>query len=262
MQIALFGDSFCCEKSGYIARLEEHYNAEIVSLGHSASSVYDVLLVQFKKYIDTGKYPDVCIFIWTGSGKLYHRKHRNLNKGSVAETLQRKFHPVWKSAQAYYDYLSDPEKEDVEYRAILHYIDTIILPNVPNTTKIVHLWSFGNINKFEESAFDPNTLTYHRTWQTGAELRPALASISLLDSCLEEMAVASNHLDTNAKNELVFDMIRQAIDTGLSVDRTQELIKYWAEYPLAKKPVTIKTIIKNTLKLFKKDKTDDPFIYI
>jgi hypothetical protein len=76
------------------------------------------------------------------------------------------------------------------------------------------------------------------------------------------MAVASNHLDTNAKNELVFDMIRQAIDTGLSVDRTQELIKYWAEYPLAKKPVTIKTIIKNTLKLFKKDKTDDPFIYI
>lgn len=262
MDIAFFGDSFCCEKSGYIYKLEQHYKANIVSLGRSASSVWDLLLLQFKKFQDANKYPDVCIFIWTAPGKLYHRKHRNLNRGSVAESLQTKFHPVWKAAQAYYTHLSDDEKEDIEYRACLQYFDTVILSKVPSTTKIIHLWSFGKISKFEESEFDPSTLEYYHKWTTGVEIKPALACISLLDSCLEEMAPASNHLDTNAKNELVFQMITEAIDTGKSVDRTKTLIAQWAEHPPVKKKVTILNKIKTAIALINKDKTDDPFIYL
>jgi hypothetical protein len=262
MQIALFGDSFCCENSGYIAKLADHYKADIVSLGHAASSVWDLLLVQFKKYQEADKYPDVCIFIWTAPGKLYHRKHRNLNIGSVAESGQTKFHPVWRAAKEYYAHLSDAEKEDLEYCACLHYFDTVVLPSIPHTTKIVHLWSFGKIEKFSDTVFDPAIAQYYHTWQTGAEVRPPLACISLLDSCLEEMAGASNHLDTNAKNELVFDMIRQAIDTNNDVDRTSELAEQWIKHPPVKKVITIKTFIKNVIVLFKRNKTDDPFIYL
>ena len=262
MDIAFFGDSFCGENHGYIPKLASHYNATIVSLGKPASSVWDVLLVQFKKYQEADKYPDVCVFVWTSPGKIYHKKHRNLNKGSVAESNQTKFHPVWKAAKAYYDYLSDLEKEDAEYRAFLQYFDTVILPKVPHTTKIIHLWSFGKIEKFEDAVFDPAIANYYHTWQTGVEIKPALACISLLDSCLEEMAVATNHLDTNAKNELVFDMIKQAIDTNKAVDRTATLAQQWKEHPPVKKLVTKRTLKERLSDLFKKDKTDDPFIYL
>lgn len=262
MQIAFFGDSFCCENSGYIAKLSTHFKADVVSLGHAASSVWDLLLIQFKKYRETNKYPDVCIFIWTAPGKLYHRKHRNLNLGSVSESGQTKFHPVWKAAKAYYEHLSDPEKEQEEYLAFMNYMDTVILPELPRTTSIIHLWSFGKIEKFTDEVFDPSIAQYYHTWKTGVEIRPPLACISLVDSSLEEMAVASNHLDSELKNELVYKLIVNAIEQNQSQDATANVATYWKDYPPKKRKITFRTRIQNFIRLFKKDKTDDPFIYI
>jgi hypothetical protein len=57
-------------------------------------------------------------------------------------------------------------------------------------------------------------------------------------------------------------MIRQAIDTNNNVDRTSELAEQWIKHPPVKKVITIKAFIKNIIALFKRNKTDDPFIYL
>ena len=260
MQIGLFGDSFCCENSGYIKNLENHYDAKIVSLGQSASSIWDLYLNQFK---ELKSHPDVCIFIWTSPGKIYHKKHRNLNRGSVWESKLTKIHPVWRAAKQYYDHLSDHAKEELEYISFLHYFDNVILSQLPGTTKIIHLWSFGKIERFSEEQFEPSTSKFYYRWTNGVEVRPALASVSLIASNLEEMAGVSNHLDGYWKNKIVFEIIKDAIDNysnGKLIDNTTMISEHWDKYrgQVIKPRPLVKRIVSKILGT----DNDDPFIYI
>jgi len=114
MKIGFFGDSFCqydvpedwqnVDYETYITKLKKHYNAEIVNLGQSGSSIYDLILLQIKPFIDTNYYPDVCIFVWTDIARLFHRNHRNLNIHTIDH---EKENFTIRAAKQYFAYLYD-----------------------------------------------------------------------------------------------------------------------------------------------------------
>ena len=221
--IGFFGDSFCATTSSlhslmngyttYINKLVNHYGVDIVNLGHGGSSVWDVVLTQLQPLIDANSIPDICVFVWTDPSRLYHKSVRNINCVSSEGThlLDRS---VWRAAKQYYRQLHDYEQTKLAYTSLLQYVDNNILSALPTTTKVVHLWSFGNPASWDNIGFLSNNITYPHTWKHGVEIRPALASISLSDRSFEVLAhdKSANHLEGNTKNDIVFEWIRNAID--------------------------------------------------
>jgi hypothetical protein len=226
--IGFFGDSFCAERTNhhslfyrynsYIDLLAKHYDAKVVNLGHGGCSIYDTLLLQLQPLINSNSVPDICVFVWSSPGRLFNRTVRRINHGSAAsykpsvlKFLDRK---IWQAAKLFYEHLYDHEKEELEHKALLNYIDAVILPSLPSTTKIVHLWSFGIATKWHEDDLRPSTIEYPHKWQHGSEIRPPLLSISLCDNTQEILSVdhRCNHLDGQFKNDTVFNWIKLAID--------------------------------------------------
>lgn len=225
--IGFFGDSFCSERfnmhsishryTSYISKLSDHYNAKVVNLGHGGSGVWDTLLNQLTPFIQTNTVPDICVFVWTIPGRLFHRTVRRLNQ---ADTLHPKIHTynplkykVWNAAKEFYGHLYDWEKEELEHKATLRYIDQCVLPTLPSTTKIIHLWTAGTTTEWSSEGSRPSNVTYPYSWSTGVEIRPSLLGLSLFDNDISILQVDRrvNHLDGNFKNELVFQWIRDAI---------------------------------------------------
>lgn len=215
MKIGFFGDSFCAAEHSwsfkyktYISMLKKHYKAEIVHLGVSGSSISDLILLQLTPFITRKKVPDVCIFCWTEPHRLFHRDVRNINYSSSRENIDKS--TIWKAAKDYYEHLWDGECTKLQYQALLEYTDNKILPTLPKSTKIIHLWSFGKI--LEDSNLNNNN--FHHHWKHGMTITPSLAAISLIDSNLEEFFnnYGPNHLTTKDKNQKVFDLVCDAID--------------------------------------------------
>lgn len=203
MTIGFFGDSFCGDISNqhsidnnydtYLQKVANHFNAEITNTGIGGSSAWDLVLIQFAEQVKKGL-PDVCVFVWTEGDRVFNRTHRNLNVMSV-ERGNTKIH---NAAKEYYYHLYDEEKSKLEYVSLLHYFDTIILPQHPHT-KFIHLWGFG-----EYPTSDNPEIHYAYTWKTGHEIRPSL--ITLSDEILS-LDNRPNHLDGEFKNQLVADWI-------------------------------------------------------
>jgi hypothetical protein len=125
-------------------KLEEYYNLKTVNVGRGGSSVWDLILNQYKPL--EHNLPDICVFVWTKPGRLYHKTERSLSIGHVMKPKIYSYNifrkSIWDAAKAYYTYLYDHDKETLEYKAILKYFDEEVLSNV--SSKIVHLWSTGN----------------------------------------------------------------------------------------------------------------------
>jgi hypothetical protein len=223
MTIGFFGDSFGStlesndpEYETYIKRLSKHYNAEIVNLGWGGSGVEDLLLVQFKPFVDKCKIPDVCIFLWTNPGRLFNREVRHLNSISVKMEKIDNSGPVWDAARLYYDHLYDNELVMTQYKALLQYVDKTILTTMPQNIKIIHLWSFGKINGgFRQENITVDKISYDYQWTKGVEIRPSLLTLSVKGQDLDMLPrdKRPNHLEGNHKNELVFNWIKTAIDS-------------------------------------------------
>jgi hypothetical protein len=221
MKIAFFGDSFCAKKYNlddktdvydtYIHKLSIHYNAEIVNLGQSGSGVMDVLLLQLS-YCFTRTAPDVCIFVWTSCERLFHRKTRNINYGSaIREVEKNNPDPIWKVAVDYFRHFQDYEASAIQQKALLQYIDTYKIKQIPQNTKIIHMWSFGGN---WVTGMTPEKITYNHQWSRGVEIRPPLIFLSLKNSehIPNNNDTRPNHLEGNYKNTLVFNWIKTAID--------------------------------------------------
>jgi len=220
--IGYFGDSFCAERinghsllhryDSYMVKLENHYGCKTVNTGVGGSGVWDLIINQFNVLENV---PDVCVFFWTKPGRLFHREVRKLSVGHVLQPKWYSYNPfkkpVYDAAKGYYLHLLDWEKEQLEYLSAIEYFDRHTLSKL--NSKIVHIWctEIGN----------------HR-FINGVELHPALYNLSLINSTPEAMDrdPRCNHLEGNAKNELVFSWIRDAIDnyqSGTLVDRSQEV---------------------------------------
>jgi hypothetical protein len=238
MKIGFFGDSFCAETSNhhsmyygyktYMKLLSEHYDAKIVNVGHGGCSVWDILLMQLNPLIERNEVPDVCVFIWTVPGRIFNRKIRRLTPGSFKKKIRTMFNTkIWEAARQYYEHLYDYEQAQIEYVAALRYIDQVVLPKLPESTKIVHLWTSGTINGWTNEGIRPKNITYPHVWTRGVEIRPSLLGLSLYNADIEEIAMdhRCNHLDGQYKNDLLFSWIRDAIDNNQSQDHSEFIDK-------------------------------------
>jgi hypothetical protein len=213
MTIGFFGDSFCANISNehsithnyntYLEKVADHFSATITNTGVGGSSVWDLILIQFQEQLSK-ELPDVCIFVWTDAHRVFNRTYRNLNFKSVLRTNSK----IHTAAKEYWHNLYDEEKHRLEYVALLHYIDTVILPKYPNTI-FVHLWSFG------EDPIDGNSeTTYAHQWTTGTEIRPALETLAYP---LVELDDRANHIAGDENNTLVSNWIINAINHQLAL---------------------------------------------
>lgn len=227
--IGFFGDSFCAKRRNghsiwygyktYLQLLADHYDAKIVNVGHGGSSVWDTLLIQLNPLIEKNQVPDICVFVWTAPGRLFNREIRRLNNSDVEHKSFSPFkRKLVNAAKDFYEYLYDQEKEEIEHVAFLRYVDQVVLPKLPSTTKIVHLWTAGKISDWTIEGIRPANTTYTHTWSCGSEIRPSLLSISLYDTNIEILNTdkRANHLDGQFKNDLVFNWIKSAIDNSNS----------------------------------------------
>jgi hypothetical protein len=209
MKIGFFGDSFCAwheppvlskrtHPETYIKKIQKHYNADIVNLGINGSSIYDLMLLQIKPFIEKNEYPDVCVFVWTNYARLFHRSYRGMNAVSVQ--YKDDSDPIINAAKQYFIHLLDWESHRFQYEAALQYFDLNTLSKFPNTTKIIHCWAYKNIYE----------------WKHGVVANPAqqLIELALQDRTEKDLAndIALNHLDTEDKNNIVFETIKTAID--------------------------------------------------
>jgi hypothetical protein len=206
MKIGFYGDSFCCEVSNphsiakgydtYIKKLKNHYDAEVINLGMGGSSVWDVILKQFKEY----NIPDVCIFCWTDVDRIYHNKVRTLTKGSVENKKWKDYsimdlfrRNTFNAAKEYFKHLHDYEKANIEQKAALQYFDLNVLKEVNSI--IIHLWSFEK--------------TY--SWKHGIELETPL--IDYVDNDASGFETwAANHIAGEENNQAVFEFLRDSIN--------------------------------------------------
>ena len=211
MKIGFFGDSFCMEFSNvhskkyqydtYITMLKNHYSADIVNLGEGGSSVWDIIINQFPTTIEN--LPDICIFCWTDSNRLFHRTFRSLTEGSVLNLKEKditedhkKQKDIFEAAKHYFLKLHDHEKARLELIAALHYFDDHVLEKISNKTTIIHLWSFEK----------------YYNWKNGSNIQYPLIEIARLKNQHPQEDLSPNHLGDQNKNQKVFQMIRKVID--------------------------------------------------
>jgi len=259
--IGFFGDSFCTKLNNphsiennyqtYIEKTRDFYNAKIVNLGFGGSSVWDSLLIQLQPLINSQSIPDVCVFVWTIPGRLFDRKARCIHSSSgilgykpekekwFAKEYPGKPNPftkeLWEAAKQFYMYLYDREKEEIEHRAILEYIDNNVLTKLPQATKIIHFWSFGTPNTWDFDGFHPSNISYSYKWKHGVEIQPALISLSIAGDKSStfhypKMDDRPNHLDGDEKNNIVCNWIKTAIDNyqdGTIIDYTATIKEMW-----------------------------------
>ena len=218
--IGFFGDSFCANvdypgntfHETYIKKLKNHYQASLVYTGYGGSSIYDLFLIQLKKYLECN-IPDVCILVWSGPERIFHRNIRNINFSSAINEDNRYFNNtktgeselIWSTAAAYYKYLADMECIELQYISTLHYIDHTFLPTFENKTKFIHMFSYSK-------SISEKYIPYYN-FKTGVQINPPLFNLSLA-GYTNDLAndLRPNHLEGNYKNNLLFEIIKEAID--------------------------------------------------
>ena len=212
--IGFFGDSYCAVDAGWIRSIADHYSAKITHLGKPGSSIPDLILNQWNKEVLRGRTPDIAVFVWTTDSRLYHSTQRSITPEKALSTrVKDNNRELWEAAKQYYMYLYDAEYMALNAASLTCHFDRMVLPLLPNT-KIVHLWAFGQPIPGRRN-YLPEGIAYPYTFTTGVEVRPALVTVSQQGLTEAQMGVdlSPNHMETEAKNQIVFDMVREAIDT-------------------------------------------------
>lgn len=244
--IGFFGDSFAAEGNNlhswrnnykpYTIKLANYFDASIVNFGYGGSSIWDALLIQLDPLIKSNTVPDICVFVWTNPDRLFHREVRRINYGDALHPKIHTYnifkHKIWSAAKNFYLHLYDNEQAELSYLSALYYIDNVIMPSLPKTTKVIHLWSIAKPINWETQNFHPSKISYPHRWNYGVEIRPALISLSLSDQDASILQVdkRANHLDGDVKNTMLANWIKHAIDNysdGLLLDYTTDVAKLW-----------------------------------
>jgi hypothetical protein len=209
--IGFFGDSFCATKGAgtWLDQLANHYDAKATHYGVVGSSAGDAIVNQFGTEQKRGKTPDIAVFVWTNSARLFHPHVRNITPERALSPLRDvKDHvPLWNAARDYYLHIYDQKHHELLFLSLIHYFDKMVLPDLPNM-KVVHLWAFADGGKGNIPT------TYPYTFTSGVEVRPALVNIAREGREHKDDFVdtSPNHMDTEEKNTRVFNMVREAID--------------------------------------------------
>ena len=255
MKIGFYGSSFChaafnnnsirFNYNSYIEKISKHYNAELCHIGESGCGVWDVIITQFKELLANP--PDVAIFAWPNNATVFHRKYRHIHK--LATTPGSRLHVAdpltWDAVCKYYESLYDNEKDILEYKSALMYFDTVLLPQIKNKTKIIHMWEYGMSQTLTE-AYDIDisnssfikTVQYPIKWTTGQEIIFPMMAISAAGQWPRRPNLVKvlwndprcNHLDGEDKNNLLYNWIVHAIDNyenGVTINKVDETVSFY-----------------------------------
>jgi hypothetical protein len=215
MKIVGFGDSFITPNDlhySYTSIIAGHFNTTFASYALQGSGAWDAYF-QLEKYLKDNPAPDVVLFAWSASGRLYHPDIRNLCYSSVVvNSVAPKMpsdNPLIEATKTYYQYLHDPIKADMEHRCLYYWIDTVLVPKYPNT-KFIHMWGFpNNVCDFGK----PNKMEYLHEFTTAVELRPALIHLSYLDEWPGDLSKETRcHHMTPKMHRILADTIIAAIE--------------------------------------------------
>lgn len=231
MKIGFYGDSFAdCVKYSedtYLNILSKKLNAEIVHTGYGGSSVWDVVLKQF----DPLNTPDICVFCWTHSVRLYHSTYRSLTPNSESNI------EIQSAVDQYYAHLFNLEKSLLEYKSLLYWFDNVVLSEISKHKKIIHLWSIGerkskNFKNWKTAdAHLLENIEYIHEWKNGVEIKPALMYLSVWNNSSEQnlkyfnKETRFNHLEPY-KHLMLASWIEQALahySDGVKLDFSNDI---------------------------------------
>lgn len=206
--IGFFGDSYCSElKAGqgnksletywstYIEIIRDKLNLEVVHLGYSGSSIWDLILLQLPEFLKTNTLPDVCVLLWTEPSRIFNRDFRRIstNPRNYHEIENKEFRITVKN---YYKYLYDEELHQLQYRSALYYFDNVNLKPYRDSTKFIHLpsnyssgYSFSSGLTFKEDLYH-----FYKNKQTYSQI------------------AASNHIYGQENNEFLATKLIHAIN--------------------------------------------------
>ena len=211
MKIVGFGDSFitaCTYDYVYTNLVAKHFNAEFESYAYQGSGAWDAYF-QLEKYLKDNPAPDIILFAWSAAGRLYHPNVRDICYNSAVVNPVEPETPAVKifmeAAKAYYEYLHDGHKTDMEHSCLYYWIDNVLVPQYPNT-KFIHMWGFPK-NYCDWG--DTTQMEYLHTFTTAVEIRPALIHLSYLDGWPKDMTKESrpNHLTPKMHKILADNLI-------------------------------------------------------
>jgi len=213
--IGFFGDSFCYSHSpnSYLGMIVDRLGLNLVHTGKAGSSIEDAILMQFNKFAKVNKIPDICVFVWTDSHRLYNYKVRNLTLGSLDKNDDPE---ITQAAKTYYRCLFDDEAHILRHNATVYYFNQVLLNRYPDK-KIINLWSFGEVNEAkdtEKETFRIDNVSYPFRFTRGVEIRPALATLSFNESDVpQDMSkdFRPNHLGELKTNIIIANALYDAI---------------------------------------------------
>ena len=224
--IGFFGDSFChwrniWEKHTYIDMVADSLDLEVVNLGIPGSSIEDAILLQFGEFEKNLNIPDICVFCWTDTHRLYNNIVRNINgftidkykKDKSSTMIEQK---IIDAAQRYYSFLYDRDWHELRHTSMIYYFNNVLLDKYPNT-KIINLWSLAHIKNYTTDSrkdFTPENEKYPLRFNRGIEIRPSLMSLSMIDpDCPDDLEKERrcNHLGHQSVNRFLADTIIDAI---------------------------------------------------
>tara|TARA_A100001011_G_C14126803_1_gene763682 strand:- start:144 stop:770 length:627 start_codon:yes stop_codon:yes gene_type:complete len=140
--IGYFGDSFCADKSknSWCTILAEKLNCKVVNTGVVASSIWTAILDFNRLKIK----PTYSIFCWTDPYRIYNNSFFNLEHniremGHSDVTVNKK---IQDAIETYKIWISDNDKDHVQYEYVLKYFDQKVLKPLQKSTMIYQCWSF------------------------------------------------------------------------------------------------------------------------
>lgn len=180
MKIVGFGDSFITPASGeyYTNIIADHFQADAEFLGYQGSGTWDAFFT-FMEYVKHNSLPDVVMFVWSNTSRLYHHRIRDICPTGVIKHKDSG-HIVWQAAELYYAHLYDDVKAEYEFRAFYYWLDHWLAKTYP-TVKFIHMWSFPHWHGEKYALTENDKFQYYHRFTNGIEIRPALIYLSTLD---------------------------------------------------------------------------------
>lgn len=246
IKMGLYGDSFVevwseekkkqkdeehCSLETWPNIVAKKFELDIVHSGKGGSSYWDIPLQQFS----FSNVPDILIFCWTSSGRIYNKDgvHINYDSNKIWHQNEKVSEEHKKASEYYFKHIHDEDKELAEYKACLYWFDQTILSQIPSDRKIIHLWSFGHDKQDNKLSgkYHPNNLTYLHNWKHGCEIRPSCMSIALMDGAnFDDVDPFENHFNTQTKHNLMADFVMHSlIDTNVDGGYHREALNDYSD---------------------------------